>query len=143
MKRRALWRRNPWFWRAVIWMAALFALSSIPDQEGSGARAILLLPPRWHNAVHVPAYAVLAWLCWRALRAGGRVANSALPWAVGIAVLYGALDEVHQYFVPGRFLSLTDGGLNVVGAATAAAWIRWRDWSFDGRRTPPPRSSQD
>ncbi len=28
---------------------------------------------------------------------------------------YGVFDEVHQYFVPGRYLSLTDIYLNLLG----------------------------
>jgi VanZ family protein len=47
-------------------------------------------------------------------------------WAALIAVTFGALDEVHQYFVPGRMASVTDALLNLAGAATTALVLTWR-----------------
>jgi len=126
--RRDVWRRNPWFWRAVIVMAALFALSSVPDHgPDSGAISQNLMPsPRWHNFAHVPAYALLTWLSWRALRTAQWRGSSAIIGAVLVAFGYGIFDEVHQYFVPGRFLSATDALLNGVGCMLALGWILFR-----------------
>ncbi|HKK72838.1 MAG TPA: VanZ family protein [Candidatus Krumholzibacteria bacterium] len=123
--RRDVWRRNPWFWRAVIFMAALFALSSVPDHgpEAEGVGQVLMPPPAWHNFAHVPAYALLTWLCWQALVTAQWRGATALWTAVGIAFAYGVLDEVHQYFVPGRFLSGTDTALNAAGCLLAVVII--------------------
>lgn len=117
-------------------MAALFALSSIPDDEPNLAHRILILPPQWHNAVHVPAYALLAWLWWRALRIAGWRAPRAILAGVVVATIYGALDELHQYFVPGRFLSVTDGMLNLLGATLTLGWVRWTEWNFGAPARP-------
>ena len=133
--RRDVWRRNPWFWRAVIVMAALFALSSVPDRgpESEAVTQKLMPPPAWHNFAHVPAYAVLAWLWWRAL-VHARWSRAVALWgAAALAFAYGLFDELHQYFVPGRFLSATDAALNGVGCLVAVTWIRWREWSRASR----------
>jgi VanZ family protein len=108
-------------------MAALFAASSIPDHHETGPR-ILFVPPTIHNLLHVPAYALLAALWWRARRAAGAAPTAALITAVLVTVLYGVLDEIHQYFVPGRMLSLTDALLNAVGALLTALVVRLRSW---------------
>ena len=139
--RRDVWRRNPWFWRAVIWMAALFALSSVPDHgpDAEGMGQVLMPPPAWHNFAHVPAYALLTWLWWRALVVVHWQRASAIVGAALVAFGYGILDEVHQYFVPGRFLSATDALLNAVGVGVAVGWIVWRTRSAESRRDAPTR----
>lgn len=123
--RRDVWRRNPWFWRAVIVMAALFALSSVPD-DGTEISQKLMPPPAWHNFAHVPAYAVLTWLWWRALLEANWRGSAAIVGALALAFGYGIFDEIHQYFVPGRFLSATDALLNGAGCLVALGWILWR-----------------
>jgi VanZ family protein len=102
-------------------MAALFLLSSIPD-DGDLGRRILFPPPAVQNLLHVPVYAILTWLWWRALRAKtGR--RPAVLLAAAIAAGYGILDEIHQMYVPGRFASITDALLNAAGAAAVVAWV--------------------
>lgn len=133
--RRDLWRDNPWFWRAVIVMAALFALSSVPDRgpESDALTQKLMQSPQWHNFAHVPAYAVLTWLWWRALVKALWTGRAAVVGAVAFAFGYGLFDELHQYFVPGRFLSATDAVLNGVGCLVTVAWILVRQRSATPR----------
>jgi len=121
---------NPWFWRAVIGMTALFALSAIPEPERADVPRIIMLPPTWQNLLHVPAYFILAMLWWRTLRTQKWSIPAAVTAAVLVSAIYGVLDEVHQYFVPGRFLSLTDAVLNLIGALLGGAWALARDRSF-------------
>ena len=121
---------NPWFWRAVIGMTALFALSAVPQPEQAGLPRIIMLPPTWQNLLHVPAYFILAMLWWRTLRTQKWSVTASVTAAVLVSVVYGVLDEVHQYFVPGRFLSVTDAMLNLVGAVLGGAWALVRDRNF-------------
>jgi len=46
-----------------------------------------------------------------------------LAW--GIAAVYGVLDEIHQYFVPGREMALLDMVINAVGAFLGAGVVVW------------------
>ena len=122
--------RNPWFWRAVICMTALFALSSVPQPASIDEHQVLMVKPTWQTLLHVPAYFVLAWVWWRTLRTRKWSVGASVSIAVFLAAVYGVLDEVHQYFVPGRFLSLTDLSMNVLGAFLGGAWALWRDRGF-------------
>ena len=87
---------------------------------------VLLGAASAQNALHVPAYAALAWSwCW-ALGAWLPVPVARAFAACSIASAYGVFDEWHQSFVPGRYASLTDVILNVAGAVLGiwlAAWI--------------------
>jgi VanZ family protein len=81
------------------------------------------------DILHYPEYGVLAWLLARALQ-GGRGGRASLPILLGacaLAVVIGALDEVHQAFVPERLPDIVDWYHDAVGAsAGAAAWGVWR-----------------
>jgi VanZ family protein len=96
-------------------MAAIFYLS---------AQADLSLPTGVDDkSAHYIAYATLGVLVVRALgrglpaRIGPRVALLALLVTSG----YGATDEWHQTFVPGRTAALGDWYADTVGAITAVA----------------------
>jgi VanZ family protein len=75
---------------------------------------------------HLFIYAVLA-LAWQHGLAGGvgrtpTARQAAL--AVILAGLYGATDEFHQSFVPGRGAGVMDVGIDLLGAALGVAG-RW------------------
>lgn len=95
---------------ALVWAALIFAASS---QPGS---AVGLSHP-WDKLAHLASYAVLSGL----LRAAGLGSG----WAFALAVLYGASDEWHQRFVPGRDASLADWVADTVGAGLGA-WLSRR-----------------
>ena len=114
----------------LLLMGALYWLSSLPGTPMPDDPALYGLfywvPPSAQNALHVPAYAALAWSwCW-ALGAWLPVPVARAFAACSIASAYGVFDEWHQSFVPGRYASLTDVILNVAGAVLGiwlAAWI--------------------
>lgn len=82
------------------------------------------------KVAHALAYAVLAGtLRWGFGPQGGRSATLA-SWA--IAAAYGAVDEAHQSWVPGRLATVGDWIADMVGAAVGATLAsRW----IGGRRT--------
>jgi VanZ family protein len=99
----------------VALMALIFGLSSMSKPPLPGGVS--------DHTAHFAAYALLSALLARAL-AGGRWAG--MTWgrasrAWGISVLYGASDELHQGFVPGRFPSVDDVVADALGAAAAVA----------------------
>jgi VanZ family protein len=67
---------------------------------------------------HALLYAGLAALILRAVSGArwNRVTASAAVIAVGLAAAYGATDEFHQWFVPGRTADPADWLADVVGA---------------------------
>jgi VanZ family protein len=103
----------------AIYAAVIFALSSIPN------------PPAPPGAVtdkhlHALLYGGLAMVVLRALSSGdlGRVTLRLALGAAAIASAYGVSDELHQHFVPGRFMDALDLVANACGAlgSTLLAW---------------------
>ncbi len=94
---------------ALLYMAAIFALSSLP---GSAAG----IPPPWDKLAHFLEYAVLGFLLGRG--------TGQFDLALAIAALYGLSDELHQAFVPGREASILDWLADALGAAFGAALSR-------------------
>lgn len=94
---------------AVLWAVVIFVASAQP-------RVPLPKVGHWDKLSHFGAYAVLGLLLARG------TAASALNgwWAVALAALYGATDEIHQAFVPGRSPELGDWIADVLGAAAGA-----------------------
>jgi len=104
----------------VVTMGLIFALSS---RRPPGMITGLGIPDGW---LHLFEYAWLGFLLsdLAATGAGGRrwLALVLLPALVG--TLYGASDEWHQAFVPGRDSSLADLGMDALGSSLGAT-IRW------------------
>ena len=100
-------------------MAVIFALSSRP------LPAAVSRIPDW--TTHGAGYAILCALLCRALSGGLRRATAVrlAVLAVGMSVLYGVTDEVHQSFVPGRQADPWDLVKDFGGAAVAAAACAW------------------
>ncbi len=102
---------------ALAWMAGIFWLSQQSQPLGvhGNEQASII--------AHLTLYSGLALLLFLALtpdshRRYAREATWLVPSiAFAVAVLYGALDEVHQAFVAGRTASDADLDLDAVGAA--------------------------
>ena len=125
-------------------MGVLYWLSSLPGTPLPDDPALYgvfyRVPPSVQNALHVPAYAALAW-AWRwALGAWLRVPVVGAICACAIASAYGVFDEWHQSFVPGRYASLTDVMLDVAGAVLGI-WLAARIGSR--AKAGPARTSTD
>jgi len=67
--------------------------------------------------LHVGAYAVLGFLLYRAFSAMDNGATTVRLIAISIflTALYGASDEIHQYFVPSRSAELFDFAADAIG----------------------------
>jgi VanZ family protein len=106
----------------IAWAGLLFVLSSIPD---------LQFPVRvfsWDDKIqHALAYAPVGWLFLRAIVWKKTFTRRVLWLAILAGALYGATDELHQHFVPGRVADWTDWLADTIGVALGA-WLfyRWR-----------------
>lgn len=71
---------------------------------------LLLLFPHSDKVTHSIEYAVLGFLLLRALHSTktGLAGFNLRAMAVILAIIYGITDELHQYFVPGRFMEFAD-----------------------------------
>ena len=117
-------------WAPVLaFMALIFLLSAQSD-----------LPPVERvsdKTLHVLAYFVFGLLCLRATHGGIRPLRAGPALAALLLVVgYGALDEWHQSWVPGRTPSVLDWVADSVGAGLACAalalWSRIRPTRREG-----------
>jgi VanZ family protein len=111
------------YWLPLLaWVALIFLLSAQPE---------LPQPPGpWLENVrdkvaHAVSYGVLAWLLWRVLRLFYPPTASLGLICVTLVVSYGASDELHQAFVPGRTASFADLAADAFGAVLATLVLVW------------------
>ena len=86
---------------------------------GSQPYAGSLFTPPWDKVVHIIFYGGMLVLA--------KLAYPHAPlWKIAIGVLLiGALDEVHQMFVPGRKPGWDDFGADIIGVVVASVMIKW------------------
>lgn len=107
----------------VLWAASIFVLSGIRGFPVSRT------PFGLDKMAHFVMFFVFCGLAWRALyhqSASLVLRHHAVLAAFLVAVAYGALDELHQAFVPGRFPDFYDLAADALGAAGYVAWHRMR-----------------
>ena len=112
---------------AVAWAGTIFLLSSRSRVPGPEL-------PGFDKVAHFGAYAVLAWLLAFAAE------RSRLPLAVAVVLglLYGASDEIHQMFVPGRSPDVLDWFADAAGIAAATfVYVRRRAGRAAARTAAP------
>ena len=90
-------------------------LSSIPDKSILGGSS--LSEQVISNLAHIPAYAVLTFLWFKAFALRGFGKRSKVLSVIILACLlaFAVSDEFHQSYVPGRTASLMDIGLDILG----------------------------
>jgi VanZ family protein len=110
--KRAAWAFVP----ALAYAAIIFALSAQSDPLPFLPREIFLQD----KLLHAAEYAVLGGLLVPALRVAGLRPRVALLAAVVVASAFGATDEFHQSFVPGRNADVADWLADTLGAAVGA-----------------------
>ena len=121
--------RRRWLWPVAIGLL-IFSASS---RSGVAGPRI----PHFDKVVHFSVYGLLGTLVYRAMPGRG-----AAWWALLAVSAYGATDELHQYFVPGRSAEIADWIADTAGAGLAILlfrrWPRYRELLETplGRRPP-------
>lgn len=95
----------------ALWAALIFTLSSFPNF--SGVPFVMRVSDKiWH----VLAYMPLGFLIMYALNEQpGPFHRAPAVWAQLFGTLYAFSDEIHQAFVPGRFMDLLDAAADALG----------------------------
>lgn len=119
--------RRLWFSLFAGWVVLTLALTSIPNLESP------VDVPGADKAAHLVFYGVMGFLCasWR--RACGASPARAAFHAILFTAVFGALDEAHQHWIPGRSMDLFDwfadasgGGVGVLASSLAAGLVAVR-----------------
>lgn len=109
---------------AIVWAGLIFATSSIPSDRIPDLSVF-----RFDKAIHFTIYFLFAFFTYRALRYQHRFpifARHALLFTVLLIALYGASDEFHQLFVPGRQADILDLLADTMGACFLVAGVWWK-----------------
>ena len=114
------------YWLPVIlWALVIFSFSSY--SVGSATQIY------WKDFVikktaHMVEYAILTILVYRALLSKGIKSNNAALMAIFTSVVYGASDEYHQSFTPGREPRIRDVIFDTIGSIVAMYFVwNWVD----------------
>ena len=124
----------------LAYMALLFVLATLPD-TGSSGDLMSVFPPSLQNLAHVPAYGFLALLWITTLKNLGMAHQGSLVLATFLASTYGALTEICQIWAPGRFPSVSDGLLDIVGSLLVVSMYQmpgFPRYGLNDMRKPEP-----
>jgi VanZ family protein len=104
---------------AVLWGLLLFTLTSWPRPPRV---PILSAIPNFDKVVHFGLYAVEAFFLYQAVRWAGRAGFSLVRVLAitSVMLLWGTVDEIHQYWIPGRSTEVADAAADTAGGATGA-----------------------
>lgn len=109
-------------------MAVIFAFSSRSTLVEIESDTVEKL---FYKISHLVAFAILAWLWWRALSPQREASWLALFATLALTVLYAVSDEYHQSFVPGRHPNTYDVLFDASGALLMILLLRfaarWRN----------------
>ena len=113
--------RTPLLWlAAILYMALIFYLSSRPSPEIARSLPIFFKL----KLIHMIEFGFLSFLFFFAVRGSGPFKLlECVSFAIVATLLYGAIDEFHQVFVPSRTASLADLFANGVGAGIVQAGL--------------------
>jgi VanZ family protein len=99
----------------ALYAAGIFYLSSGPATDVLPAFSYL------DKLLHFCAYAGFAFFVARAVSVQWRRVDRFTLWlSIVISTLYGATDEIHQYFVPMRNSDILDWAADIVGSVIGA-----------------------
>ena len=124
MTRRGFLR---WWLPPIAWAAIILTGTSAPRVPGPDVVG-------FDKVSHLGAYGMLGLLLMRAFRFGKRwPALRAVGYTLAIGGVYGALDEWHQSFIPGRTMDAFDFAADFAGLVLAVVAV----WTWDrlGQRT--------
>jgi hypothetical protein len=112
--------RNLFLLCALGWAGVIFYLSSLPGVD---------VPPLFFGEdklLHAVVFGILGFFALGAMKTRGDGYRVFQPWlAVVLVVVYGALDEFHQHFVPGRTPDIHDLMADAVGGMLGV-WVSYR-----------------
>jgi VanZ family protein len=109
--------RRQRFWLALLiaWVGLTFVLTSLPGAHLPAGVA------HFDKAAHAAFYGVMGLLCGMWRRESGVPAGRAFLQALLFTAAVGAVDEIHQVWIPGRSAEFLDWVADVAGGGAGGA----------------------
>lgn len=110
----------------ILWMIIIFWSSAI---AGGSLKSDGITDQQYNivsSITHVVLYVVLTWLLVRAFLNSRVKIKKALALAFLISIIFGLIDELHQYWTPGREVHFSDWLLDIVGAFIIISVYIWQ-----------------
>jgi VanZ family protein len=114
--------QNQWWRRVRLWLPPLLYMAVIFHLSSESNPLPVLTQHVWDKALHGLEYGGLGLLLCRALRGEGFGWSEALTLALVATSAYGASDEWHQLYTPGRTADVHDWLADTFGAAVGLAF---------------------
>lgn len=116
------WGRRP---SGIRWAAVVAAMAVIwwSSSTSPAARPPSVWRALLHNGAHIVAFGGIAVLLGVAIAGSRAPSRRERWWSLGLTAVYGAVDELHQSFVPGRVCSVGDWFTDVCGACLATGML--------------------
>ena len=107
-------------WQFV--MIAIFTLSGVSNEDLPNLTFHI-----WDKFLHLIAFGVLGILIYRSFVHANwdLISKNATILSIILSIIYGASDEFHQFYVPGRFASFSDWIADMIGAIFFILLYRW------------------
>jgi len=105
----------------ISYMLLIFLLSSVPYPEQPG----FLRNKHAPIVEHIIEYSILGLLLIGSLSGTKKNERYMIILAVSIAILYGISDEIHQFFVPGRYCDIIDVLADSLGSVIGVMVGNW------------------
>ena len=104
------------FFPPLFLMIIIFISSSIPmDKNANVPKFVISVDPTLQNLFHIPIFGLLSFFWLKAFTKYTISISVKIIITLTITIFFGCLDEFHQTFVIGRYGSLSDILLNIVG----------------------------
>ncbi len=107
-------RRRIYLALLILWVAFTFLLTSLPNPQ------VEVPIPYADKVAHFCFYGVMGFLCALWQRESGHGAKASILIGLLFASMVGAVDEVHQYWIPGRSMDLFDWIADTAGGGAGA-----------------------
>ena len=114
----------------LMYMSIIFFLSHIPSGTENQLDYIRFkwLTQELGNLLHIPLFAGLGYLWVKYFQCKLCTGKSMVIKVLLICSLYALSDELHQYFIPGRFASFSDWLLDIIGVVLVLKFHPMIDW---------------
>ncbi|MEK7167553.1 MAG: VanZ family protein [Patescibacteria group bacterium] len=121
----------------ILWAGMIFLSSSVSSfAVFFGPSAGAAKSSDWiSGTVHVVIYSILCFLLIIAFRSLKTPFGKSLLFSFLLSLLYGVSDELHQYFVPGREMHLSDWLLDALGSYLIVGIYSYQ--KMRKKKTPP------